>query len=60
MSSQTWFFKDPLSAIVTVSEDGTFEISGTETIWDYGVLPPKRPEAYGFDTCISDFSGKVF
>ena len=56
MSPNTWFFKDPVSAVVTVSEDGTFDISGTETVWDYGVLP----ERTGCEPRISDFKGKVF
>jgi len=60
MSPNTWFFRDPVSAVVTVSEDGNFEISGTETVWDYGVLPKPRPAEAGCEPRISDFSGKVF
>ena len=60
MAPNTWFFKDPLSAVITVSEDGTFEIVGSKTEWHYGILPPVKPGAFGFDPCISDFSGKVF
>lgn len=36
----TWFFKNPLSAIITVTEDGTITIQGEETEWLYGIEPP--------------------
>jgi len=34
-----WFFKDPLSAVVTVTEEGFFRIDGSETQWLYGIEP---------------------
>lgn len=37
----TWFFTEPLSAVVTVEKDGTFRIDGSETEWMHGVLPDK-------------------
>lgn len=35
----TWFFTTPLSAIVTVTEDGKISIQGERTEWLYGVSP---------------------
>ena len=34
-----WFHKDPLSAIITISDDGTVEVVGQESEWLYGVAP---------------------
>ena len=39
MSGNTWYFKEPLSAIVTVSVDGNIKIEGMKTEWVYGVIP---------------------
>lgn len=36
----TWFFKDPLSAVVTVYADGEIHIDGSKTEWLYGIEPP--------------------
>ena len=36
----TWFFTNPLSAIVTVTEDGKITIQGEDTEWLYGIEPP--------------------
>ena len=41
MSKNTWYTKDPLSAIVTVSEDGEITIEGTESSYVYGIEPPE-------------------
>ncbi|MBR4674034.1 MAG: metallophosphoesterase [Victivallales bacterium] len=38
-SKNTWFFTDPLSAIVTIDSLGTITIDGAETTWRYGVIP---------------------
>lgn len=38
-AAQTWFFEDPLSAIVTVSTSGRITVEGQETDWIYGVTP---------------------
>lgn len=35
----TWFFKDPLSAIVHISASGRIEIEGMETTWISEVVP---------------------
>jgi hypothetical protein len=39
MGAQTLFYSDPLSAIVTVSEDGSLEMKGMKTEWMYGIAP---------------------
>lgn len=41
MSKQTWFFTDPVSAIITVTEDGHVTIEGQQTSWRYGIVPEK-------------------
>jgi DNA repair exonuclease SbcCD nuclease subunit len=51
--SKTWFFEDPLSAIVTVSTSGRITIEGAETDWIYGVTP----EALGDGQMPSVLSG---
>ena len=38
----SWFFKDPLWAVVTVTEDGHVTIRGRETQWAYDVIPEKE------------------
>ena len=43
-AKNTWFFTEPTSAVVTISEtDGGTDISvdGCETAWEYGIEPPK-------------------
>ena len=37
--AKTWFFEDPLDAIVTVSTSGRITIEGSETDWIYGIVP---------------------
>lgn len=39
MGDNTWFSADPLSAVITVSENGLIEIDGVESSWIYGVVP---------------------
>ena len=39
MGKNTWFFEDPLSAVVTVSQYGTITVEGMESRWIYGVNP---------------------
>lgn len=41
MAKNTWYTKDPLSAIVTVSEDGEIAIEGMESEYIYGITPPE-------------------
>ena len=38
-AKNTWFFREPLSAIVTVTEDGAIKIEGASTSWVYDVEP---------------------
>ncbi len=39
MSGNSWFFEDPLSAIITIDEDGKITIDGMKTNWIYGIDP---------------------
>ena len=39
MGKNTWFFEDPLSAIVKVSQYGTVTVDGMESRWIYGINP---------------------
>lgn len=39
-AKDTWFFKDPLSAVVTVSTTGKITVEGSETEWIDGIVPP--------------------
>ena len=39
-AKNTWFFKDPLSALVTLSDDGTVTVEGSQSEWMYGIVPP--------------------
>ena len=38
-AKNTWFFTDPLSAIVTIDSLGNISINGAETTWRYNVIP---------------------
>lgn len=42
-SVNTWYFNDPLFAIVTVNEKGDIDIKGTKSEWIYGIKPEKQP-----------------
>lgn len=42
----TWFFKDPLSAIVTVDTDGNVKVEGVQTEWAYGIAPELPEDAF--------------
>lgn len=37
----TWFFETPLSAIVTVTEDGKITVEGSQACWAYGIAPTR-------------------
>lgn len=39
----TWFFEDPLSAVITVDEFGTITVDGMETTWKHNVFPTDLP-----------------
>ena len=36
----TWSVKDPLSAILTIDDNGVINIEGAQSEWIYGVIPP--------------------
>ena len=38
-AKNTWFFREPLSAIVTVTENGEINIEGAKTSWVYDITP---------------------
>ncbi len=38
-SNNTWFFQDPLCAVVTVDDNGGITIDGSETLWMHGIAP---------------------
>lgn len=38
-SANTHYFQDPLSAVVTIADDGTITVAGSKTCWRYGVEP---------------------
>ena len=50
--ANTWFFTNPLSAIVTVTEDGQITIEGETTEWLYGIEPPRYED--GVKTAIEN------
>lgn len=54
-----WFYKDPLSANITVYDDGTVDIQGTETEWVYDILPPVEVRHRGMQPRISSGTYKV-
>lgn len=56
MGEQTLFFKDPLSAIISVNEDGTVNLKGMQTEWMYGIAPDTKDSDVLLR--ISDFSSK--
>lgn len=39
----TWFFEEPLSAVITVDEFGTVKVDGMETTWKYNIVPTNLP-----------------
>lgn len=41
MSGNTWFSEDPLSAVITVTDEGEITIEGCESRWVYGLVPEK-------------------
>ena len=44
-AKNTWFFDEPTSAVVTITDDGEITVEGCETAWLYGVVPPTDSEA---------------
>ena len=41
-ATNTWFFDKPLSAVVTLDDDGTLTIDGAQTSWRYDVKPDRN------------------
>lgn len=41
-STRTWYFKDPLSAVVTISPDDVITINGMEGEWLFGIEPTRK------------------
>ena len=56
--SNTWFFDEPLSAIVTVSKSGEIEIEGAQTSWVGGIVP-EVSNTSGTEPQISDVQVKL-
>jgi len=40
----TWFFEDPLSAIVEIGDDNSIRITGSRTEWKYRIAPADPEE----------------
>lgn len=53
MAKNTWFNSSPLSAIVTVWENGKIEIEGSESAWLYGIAPD--PELYHHSVSVAPY-----
>ncbi len=47
MGKNTWFSKDPLSCVITVTKAGSVIIDGAKSEWIYGVVPEAASEARG-------------
>ena len=43
----TWFYADPLSAVVTINEYGVITIDGAESTWAYDIVPSTASEVTG-------------
>lgn len=39
MAKNTYFYRDPLSAVIEISNDGIINVCGSETKWRYDVVP---------------------
>ena len=48
----TWFFKEPLSAVVEIDSERCVKISGANTDWAYGIVP--LSEESGVKPCIEN------
>ena len=53
MSKKTWFFDSPLSAVISISEDGKVKIEGSKANWIYdmppeNVSPSRCPKIFDF------------
>ena len=41
----TWFLEDPISAVVSITTDGSIDIKGSVSQWRYGIAPPTTSTA---------------
>ena len=57
-AANTWFFTDPLCAVVTVDSCGNIVVEGARTGWMYGITPPN--EKGGTHPWISDGEFHLF
>lgn len=53
-AKNTWFFDDPLYAVVEIDDECNVRVTGSKTAWMYGVEPSRlyencRPEITGFE-----------
>ena len=53
MAGKTWFSADPLSAVITLSDNGVIEIDGAESSWAYDVVPDLSSAPAGTEPRIS-------
>ena len=49
----TWFFEDPLSAVITINKYGVITIEGSQSKWAYGVVPEAAAGKSGVEPLIS-------
>ena len=49
----TWFFEEPLSAVITINEYGVITIDGSETKWAYDIVPEAAAGISGVEPRIS-------
>ena len=46
-SEESWFYADPLSAVITINEYGVVTIDGTQSKWAYDIVPFAASEETG-------------
>lgn len=54
MAKHTYFFQDPLSAVVTVSKAGHIQIEGTKTAYRYSIVPEEARQDAAYAPQISN------
>lgn len=55
MGSNTWFSAEPLSAIVTITDEGEITIEGITSKWAYGISPERA-----LANCVPMISSEIF
>ena len=53
----TWFFETPLSAVITVEDNGKITIEGSEARWAYDIAPTRGGD--GVKNCIEDRTAQL-